>query len=72
MRRGCHLCEEMVAAITAFDAAIALDLIDIDGDAELVERFGSLIPVLADGKQLICHWNLNRAALAGHLARTAS
>jgi glutaredoxin len=47
-RPGCHLCEEMKAAL--LEAARGLDIrlreVDIAGDTELEERFGNDIPVL--------------------------
>lgn len=70
MRHGCHLCEEMATAVAEFDAELALEPIDIERDAELAKRFGALVPVLAEGDQVICHFELNRAALANHLGRT--
>ena len=71
MRAGCHLCEEMATDVAEFDAELVLEAIDIDRNAELAKRFGTLIPVLADGDELICHWRFDRAALAGHLAQTS-
>ncbi|MGH7817651.1 MAG: glutaredoxin family protein [Candidatus Binatia bacterium] len=47
-RQDCCLCDEMKAAIKEVAATICLDIdeIDIDGSAELQEKFGSEVPVL--------------------------
>ena len=53
-RRDCCLCDEMKAAIKEVAATICLDIdeIDIDGSAELQEKFGSEVPVLfIDGRK---------------------
>lgn len=48
-RPGCHLCEEMKRAIAPARKREAFDWeeVDIDGDPELVSRYGESIPVLA-------------------------
>jgi glutaredoxin len=53
-RPGCHLCEEMKAAIDRVAQSIPLtvEVIDISDDAELEARYGLEIPVLlVDGKK---------------------
>lgn len=47
-RPGCHLCDEMkaVAAPLAAEGAATLRLVDISGDKDLEERYGTEIPVL--------------------------
>lgn len=73
-RAWCHLCEEMRAALEplarAFGATV--DVIDVDGDAALVELYDELVPVLIfDGVEL-SRYRLDaervRAALALHAA----
>ena len=64
-RPGCHLCEDMRAALEEFRPAYGFRLreIDIDCDPGLAARFGALIPVLAlDGRE-ICHYHLDPVAL---------
>jgi hypothetical protein len=43
---------------------IAFEVIDVDSDPALEERYGELVPVLTDstGKEL-CHYRLDPAAL---------
>jgi glutaredoxin len=54
-RPGCHLCDEMKAAIAraAQGVAFTLDEVDISGDPALEARYGVEIPVLmVDGKKV--------------------
>jgi len=69
-RAWCHLCEQMLAELKplarAFDATI--EVVDVDADPALVDRYDELVPVLVcDGVEL-CHYRLDservRAALA--------
>ncbi|MEP7309271.1 MAG: glutaredoxin family protein [Acidobacteriota bacterium] len=53
-RPGCHLCDEMMAAIgrVRHIAAFTVEVIDISTDADLEARYGLEIPVLlVDGKK---------------------
>ena len=61
-RRHCHLCEEMAQALRA--RGVAFDEIDVDASAELKNRYGLIVPVLADaaGKEL-CRTRLDGAVL---------
>lgn len=48
-RRDCHLCDEAHAAIErvrAEGAAFELEVLDVDGDPALRERYGMEVPVL--------------------------
>ena len=54
-RPGCHLCDEMKEVVRRVSASVplALDEIDISGDAELERLYGVEIPVLmVDGKKV--------------------
>jgi hypothetical protein len=78
-RSYCHLCEDMLAALQAMapaGAPFAVDVIDIDSDADaaLLARFDELVPVLfGDDVQApaLCHHFLDQAAIAAWLARRA-
>ena len=53
-RPGCHLCDEMKTTIDRVSGsmALALDVVDISGNAELEARYGLEVPVLiVDGKK---------------------
>ena len=70
-RPGCHLCEDALAVVAKVcaDLGETYDVVNIDVDATLAERFGEEVPVtFVDGKQ---HdfWRVSedrlRAALRG-------
>jgi hypothetical protein len=68
----------MLAALRSFMAreglAFSVDVIDVDADEGLVERFDELVPVLY-GRDLagpeLCHYFLDEAALRRHLGLSA-
>ena len=70
-RRDCHLCAEMHRELLAFASptAFTLELVDIDGDPELVARYGHKVPVLVGGAEEICHYFLDEPQLAEYLSR---
>ena len=51
-----------------WDVGITLDVIDVDNDPALVERFDELVPVLMHGDTEICHYHLDAARLDAVLA----
>lgn len=55
-RPGCHLCDEMRAAVAPLvaEAGGTLESVDVDSDPALAARYGNEIPVIldADGKVL--------------------
>ena len=69
-RQGCHLCEDMWQHLQEFRKEHPFDLIEIDIDekSELVERYGTLIPVLESSSgNRICHYYLDPVALQQYL-----
>jgi hypothetical protein len=73
-RSYCHLCEDLLDALRAFMAreglACGVEVIDVDADPVLVERFDELVPVLFGDDPAgpeICHYFLDEAALRRHL-----
>jgi hypothetical protein len=77
-RSYCHLCEDMRAALQAFMArqglAYSVDVVDVDADPALVDRYDELVPVLVAepaGTEL-CHYFLDEAALRRHLGLEAA
>ena len=72
-RSYCHLCEDMLAALQALappGAPFEVEVIDVDADPALVERFDELVPVLfgrLDEPEL-CHYFLDEAAVRNYVA----
>lgn len=60
-RPGCGLCEEMLIELAALPEAApyAVDVLDVDADAEARVRYGHKIPVLLFGGELVCHGHLD-------------
>lgn len=58
-RRDCGLCEDMIAELVAFlgpDRAASVQVVDVDANVLLQERYGKRIPVLlADGEFVCAH-----------------
>jgi thiol-disulfide isomerase/thioredoxin len=73
-RSWCHLCEDMLAALQKLAPAglpFEVDVVDVDADPALVERFDELVPVLygrLDEPEL-CHYFLDEAAVRAYLKR---
>ncbi len=73
-RKDCCLCDEMKAAVRAVAEKIPLELdeIDVDGAAELKEKFGAEVPVLfIDGRKAF-KYRLTERDLKRRLARPGS
>lgn len=72
-RSGCHLCEDMRAALNQWAARFAFTIreLDITGNPALEARYGWEIPVLLteDGRE-ICRHDLDDAALRAWLSET--
>lgn len=71
-RNGCHLCEDMRAALNSWVARFAFTVheIDITGNPELETRYGWDIPVLLAGDREICRHYLDDSALQAWLSET--
>jgi hypothetical protein len=76
-RSYCHLCQEMLDALQALrsDAhPFCVDVIDVDADPALVEKYDELVPVLfgaIDGPEL-CHYFLDEGRVTQYLAQCAA
>lgn len=73
VRADCHLCEEMHDALAPWAAAegYAIDEVDVDSDPALEARWGTRVPVLLAGERELCHYRLDRAAVAAFFAGKA-
>jgi predicted thioredoxin/glutaredoxin len=61
-RQDCDLCDEMVAELQALGRKIQLppvSIVDVDGDPELVRRYGLNVPVLLLDGTVVCKHRLD-------------
>jgi hypothetical protein len=72
-RRYCHLCDDMEAALASLAAEydFEVDVVDVDAAEALDARYGERVPVLAHGDTELCHYFLDRPAVARYLAASA-
>lgn len=72
VRRDCHLCAEMHRELHKLESRLpfTVELIDIDGDAALMTRYGHKVPVLVGGEEEICHYFLDEAQLSEYFRRS--
>jgi len=70
-RSYCHLCDEMLAALVPLrdEFGFAVDVVDVDADAVLEQRFGVLIPVLMHADTELCHYRLDAAKVRAYLVK---
>lgn len=70
-RSYCHLCDEMLAALAPLrdEFGFTIDVVDVDGDATLEQRFGALVPVLMHGDTELCHYHLDTAKIRAYLVK---
>ena len=70
-RGYCHLCHEMQAALERFRGRydFEVQVVDVDRDPALEEKWGDKVPVLLDGDREICHYFLDLEALEARLGR---
>lgn len=68
-RTYCHLCHDMEAALapllTRFGATV--EVVDVDEDEVLEERWGELVPVLLHGETELCHYFLDPVRVESYL-----
>jgi len=69
-RENCHLCDRLLAAVAPVIADRAtLEIVDIDSDPALIERYGLRIPILVGGDRELSGFPLDTAVLERYLAR---
>lgn len=64
-REGCHLCEDLLHDLNQFEefCQLEIQLVDVDSDPVLQEKYSVDVPVLAKGSEVICKHFLNPVAL---------
>jgi thioredoxin reductase (NADPH) len=70
-RSYCHLCDEMLAALATLrgEFGFAVDVVDVDSDAALEQRFGILVPVLTHAGTELCHYRLDAGKVRAYLVK---
>jgi len=70
-RSYCHLCDEMLAALAPLrgEFGFALEVIDIDDDPLLGQRFDTLVPVLMHAGNELCHYHLDAGKVRAYLVK---
>jgi hypothetical protein len=70
-RGYCHLCDEMLAALASMrgEFGFAVDVVDVDSDASLEQRFGALVPVLMHAGIELCHYHLDAGKVRAYLVK---
>jgi Glutaredoxin-like domain (DUF836) len=65
-RAECHLCDEMLDGLKSWQNRFdfKINIVDIDQDSSLTDRFAARIPVLAMGDIEICQYHLDENALS--------
>lgn len=69
-RPGCHLCEDMQNLLPSYleEAGLSFTVVYIDGDSNLEQEYGTLVPVLKAGEKEICHYFLDVKALQQYIS----
>ena len=74
VRRGCHLCTDMVQALERLRPELGFEYtqVDIDSDPDLLRRYDTRVPVLAAGDAEICYYFLEEAQLRAYIESVVS
>lgn len=64
-RNYCHLCDDMITALKALQDqfTFAIEVVDVDTDADLERRYGEKVPVLMHKSRELCHYFLDPKAV---------
>jgi Glutaredoxin-like domain (DUF836). len=59
-RTYCHLCHDMERALVPLmqEFAAEMEILDVDADPLLEERYGEIVPVLLHGQNELCRFVL--------------
>ena len=70
-RADCHLCHEMRAVVEAVgrEFAVELEEIDVDADPELVAAYGEQVPVLCVNDRRAFKYSVTAEVLRARLVR---
>jgi hypothetical protein len=70
-RSYCHLCDAMLSALAALrtEFGFAVDVVDVDSDAALEQRYGNFVPVLMHAGTELCHYRLDARKVRAYLVK---
>ncbi|MBH2056231.1 glutaredoxin family protein [Neisseria meningitidis] len=70
-REYCSLCHKMRDELKPFqdEYGFGLEVVDVDENPVLEEKYNELVPVLLAGDEEICHWFLDEGRLKQFLER---
>lgn len=70
-RTYCHLCHDMEEALAPLAAEFGaeVEVLDVDADPALEQRWGELVPVLLSGEQELCHYFLDVPKVRDYLGQ---
>ena len=70
-REWCHLCHQLIDGLRPLTEELALDfeVVDVDLDPALEERWGELVPVVLAGDVELCHYHLDPVAIRAHFGK---
>lgn len=67
-RRGCHLCEDLLAALEPLlRGRASLQVVDVDQSPTLRDTYGTRVPVVCAGDKTLCQFHLDRSAVLAWL-----
>jgi len=68
-RSCCHLCSDMEAALAPLvdEFGVEVEVLDVDDDPGLVERYDELVPVLLHDGLELCHYFLDAGRVREYL-----
>jgi len=74
-RSYCHLCDDMLTALSALKTEFdfQLDIVDVDSDPQLIAIYDDLVPVLVKGTSaspgaMLCHYFLDEQVVRAVLS----
>ncbi len=69
-REWCHLCHDLIAALTPLAAELGwtIQILDVDRDPALEAKWDEWVPVVLHGEMALCHYHLDEAAIRAYCA----
>lgn len=70
-RSYCHLCHDLEEALApiAAEFGVSVEVLDVDADDALEEKWGELVPVLLHGETELCHYFLDAPKVRDYLSQ---